>query len=96
MITHVVLLQPKTQTTSDEIAEALEHVQALQQAIPSIESVQVGENLNRSNNRAYTHGFVMRFTNAEVFKEYAPHPAHQPVSQELQRLCESIIDFDVA
>ena len=95
MITHVVLLQPKAQTTSDEIAEALEHVQALQQAIPGIESVQVGENLNTSNNRAYTHGFVMRFTNAEVFKGYAPHPAHQPVSEELQRICDSIIDFDV-
>ena len=91
-----MLLQPKAQTTSDEIAEALVHVQALQHAIPGIESVQVGENLNRSNNRSYTHGFVMQFANAEVFKAYAPHPAHQPVSQELQRLCESMIDFDVA
>ena len=33
MITHVVLLQPKTEVTNDEITMVLDHVQALKQAI---------------------------------------------------------------
>ncbi len=95
MITHVVLLKPRPNISQTEIATALDHVQALQQAIPGIVSVKTGENLNGSNNQGYTHGFIMQFTNAEFFKGYAPHPAHQPVSEELQRICQSVIDFDI-
>jgi len=96
MLTHVVLLKPKPDVSQTEIATALEHVQALQGAIPGITSIQVGENLNNSNNRGYTHGFIIEFSDAEIFKGYAPHPAHKPVSEELQRICEGIIDFDMA
>jgi Stress responsive A/B Barrel Domain len=65
------------------------------QFIPGIVNIQAGENLNSSNNQGYTYGFTIQFTDTEVFKGYAPHPAHQPVSEELQRICESIIDFDL-
>jgi hypothetical protein len=95
MITHVVLLKPKEDVSQAEIATALDHAQALQHAIPGLVSVQAGENLNSSNDQGYTHGFVMQFTDIQAFNGYAPHPAHQPVSQELRRICQSIIDFDV-
>ena len=95
MLTHVVLLKPKTEVTEDEILTALAHVQALQQAIPGIVSVETGKNLNESNNQGYTHGFVMQFAGREDLKAYAPHLAHQVVSEELQRISQSIIDFDV-
>ncbi len=94
MLTHVVLLQPKPEVTDDEIATALDHVQALQQAIPGIVDVQAGKNMSNSN-QGYTHGFVMRFVDAEHLKAYAPHPAHQVVSEELQRISQKIIDFDI-
>jgi hypothetical protein len=96
MLTHVVLLKPKAEITEGEVITALDHVQALQQAIPGIVSVEVGKNLNESNNQGYTHGFVIRFVDAEIYKGYAPHPAHQPVSEVLRRISQSIIDFDVA
>jgi len=54
----------------------------------------VGKNLSTSH-RGYTYGFVMRFVDAEHLQAYAPHPAHQVVSEELQDMCQSIIDFDV-
>lgn len=95
MLTHVVLLQPKDDVSPAEITAALEHVQALQKAIPGILSVQVGENLNISNNQGYSHGFVLQFADAETFKGYAPHPAHQSVSDELRRISQNIIDFDI-
>ena len=94
MITHIVLIQPKPEITEDEITTALEHVQALKQAIPGMVDVQTGKNLS-SSNQGYTHGFVMRFVDAEHLKAYAPHPAHQVVSQELQHISQKIIDFDL-
>jgi hypothetical protein len=95
MLSHVVLLQPKVEVSQAEIVTALEHVQALQGVIPGIVGIQVGENLNSTNHRGYTHGFIIQFESEELFKGYAPHPAHKPVSEELQRICQSIIDFDL-
>jgi len=93
MITHIVLLQPEPEITTEEIHAALSHVEALQHSIPGIIDVQVGENL--SANQQYTYGFVMRFTDMEHLKGYAPHPSHRVVSDELRRICSSIIDFDM-
>ena len=81
MITHVVLLQPKDEVTENEITVALNHVRALQDAMPGIIEVQVGKNMSTSN-QGYTHGFVMRFVDAEHLKAYAPHPAHTFLSTQ--------------
>ena len=94
MVTHVVLLQPRPEATAEEMQAALSHVEALQRAIPGIVDVQTGENLS-ANQQGYTYGFVMRFSDMEHFKGYAPHPSHRVVSDELLRLCSSIIDFDM-
>lgn len=96
MISHTVLLKPKNDVSSETIAIALQHVQELQQAIPGIIDVQVGPNLNDSNNHGYTYGFEMHFANTEALKTYAPHPAHKLVSDELVSISESIIDFDLS
>ena len=95
MLTHVVLLQPKPETTEDQITTTLDHVKAFQQAISGILDIQAGRNMS-SSHQGYTYGFVIRFVDSEHFKAYAPHPAHQPVSEELQRICQKIIDFDIA
>jgi hypothetical protein len=94
MLTHVVLLKPKAGIPQPEITTALEHVHALQQAIPGIVSVQTGENLNGSN-QGYTYGIVMQFANTEIYKGFAPHPAHKLVGEEMQRICQSVISFDI-
>mgnify|MGYP001285327004 CR=1 FL=1 len=93
MVTHIVLLQPKPEITNEEIQAALSHVEALQHSIPGIIDVQVGENL--SANQPYPYGFVMRFTDLDRLKGYAPHPSHRVVSDELRRICSSIVDFDM-
>jgi heme-degrading monooxygenase HmoA len=94
MITHVVLLNPKTEVSADEIASVLDHVRGLQKDIPGIVETRVGKNLS-PNHQGYTYGFVMRFVDEEHLKAYAPHPAHQVVSRELRAMCENIIDFDI-
>ena len=37
----------------------------------------------------------MRFVAVEHLRAYAPHPAHQAVSEELQCISQHIIDFDI-
>ena len=94
MITHVVLLKPNDETTPEEIQQVLAQVQALQQSIPGIIDVQVGENLSM-NQQGYTCGFIMHFIDAEHLKAYAPHPAHRVVSDEIRRVSSHVIDFDL-
>jgi hypothetical protein len=60
MITHSVLLQPRAETTSEEIATALEHVREIQRAISGIVDVQTGKNMSNFN-QGYTYGFIMHF-----------------------------------
>jgi hypothetical protein len=95
MIQHVVLLQPKPETTEEEIQHALMQVQGLQKKIAGINEVKIGINLNNTNNKGYTYGFVMQFVDKIHLHEYAPHPEHQRVANELVRICNSIIDFDL-
>ena len=94
MISHVVLLQPKAETTTQEMEMALNHVQEMQEQISGITTIETGKNLS-GNHKGYEYGFIIRFANETLFREYAPHPAHQPVSKELQRICQGIIDFDI-
>lgn len=95
MISHVVLLQPRADATSDDVTRALAHVRELKDTIPGILQVETGENRS-PNHRGYTYGFVMQFADDAHLKAYATHPRHQPVSKELQSLCTSIIDFDIS
>ena len=95
MITHVVLLQPKVSTTDQELTAFLEHIQALQQVIPGIVAISVGE--NRSNfHGGFTHGIIMRFVDEAHFQAHHTHPAHVAVVKELDRLCLQSIDFDLS
>ena len=94
MITHVVLLQPKVSTTDQELTAFLEHIQALQQVIPGILSISVGE--NRSDYQGgFTHGIIMRFVDEAHLQAHHTHPAHVAVVTELDRLCQQSIDFDL-
>lgn len=94
MITHVVLLDPKPETTENELAAVFKQIERMPEQIGGIIRVTTGKNLS-SYNKGYAYGFIIQFANEEFFKAYAPHPAHKPVSDELQRICQNIIDFDL-
>ncbi len=94
MITHVVLLQLKQETTQAELDHALAMVKELQQSIPDIVDVRVGANLS-VNHHGYTSGFIMHIVDTDHLKAYALHPTHRIASTELVRICTRIIDFDL-
>ncbi len=94
MIAHVVLLQPKASTTNEEITALLEHIQALQQVIPGIVSISVGENRSIYHG-GFTYGIIMRFVDEAHLQAHHTHPAHVAVVTELDLLCQQSIDFDL-
>lgn len=94
MILHVVLMQPKSEIAAEEMQQVLTQVRTLQQQIPGIVDVQVGQNLSKKH-QGYAYGFVMRFVDQAHLQAYAPHPAHQVVSNEIRRVCSQVIDFDL-
>ena len=94
MITHVVLLQPKPDTTVEELAALLERVRALQQVIPGIVTLSVGKN-HSMYHHGFTHGIIMRFVDEAHLQAHHPHPAHLAVVEGLDRLCQQTIDFDL-
>ncbi len=94
MILHVVLLQPKPETTPEEIQHALELVKVLKETIPGILDIQAGENRHHAP-QGFTYGFVIRFATEEDLKNYFPHPDHRKVGPELRRICTQLQNFDL-
>jgi hypothetical protein len=94
MVIHIVLLFPKAETSEGQLSVALEHVEALQQAIPGLFSVLTGRNASQYH-QGYTHGIIMYFRNEASLAAHHPHPAHVAVVEELEGLCQHMIDFDL-
>jgi len=94
MITHVVLIQPKSSTSNEKLLALFQDVQALQEIIPGIISISVGENLSHYH-RGFTYGVIMRFVDEAHLQAHHTHPAHVAVVTELDNLCQQSIDFDL-
>jgi hypothetical protein len=94
MITHVVLLQPKAGVSDDEITALLQRVEALRESVPGIVLISTGKNKS-AYHQGYTYGIIMRFIDEAHLNAHHPHPAHVAVVEELDRLCERSIDFDL-
>ena len=91
---HVLLLQPKPETTEEEMEAVLSKIEALQHKIPGITKIQAGKNRN-PNNHGHTYGFIMYFVDDEHFQAYFPHPEHRAIGAELRRLCSRLLNFDI-
>ncbi len=94
MITHIVLIKPRASATIDELSAFLKRVQELQEQIPGILSISVGENRSEYHG-GFTHGVIMRFEDEAHLYVHHTHPAHVAVVAELNHLCEQSIDFDL-
>lgn len=94
MMTHVVLLKPKAETTDEQLTTLFRHIQALQTIIPGLVAISAGPN-HSTYHRGYTHGIIMHFIDETHLQAHHPHPAHLAVVEELDQLCEESIDFDL-
>jgi hypothetical protein len=94
MIAHVVLLEPKPETSDEEVASVLDRVRALQEVVPGIVAISTGKNLSAYHG-GFSYGVIMHFVDVAHLEAHHPHPAHVAVVEELDRLCERIVDFDL-
>ncbi|QBD80197.1 Dabb family protein [Ktedonosporobacter rubrisoli] len=94
MIYHILLAQPKPETTPEEMEAIFAQFKALKGKIPGLLDVQAGPN-KHTVNQGYTYGFVMTFVDEEHLKAYSPHPAHRAISPELRRLSSTLLNFDI-
>ncbi|WP_404478458.1 Dabb family protein [Novosphingobium sp. BL-52-GroH] len=93
MFVHVFLFKWLPGVTEAQIDRAIAEIYALKDAIPGIDSVEVGRNVS-PNARGYGLGGVMRFADAATYANYADHPAHQELLKFLVPLIEAVeVDF---
>ena len=93
-IIHAVWIQPKSETTAEEMQTVLKQAKALSHKIPGLIEVLAGTNRNL-NNQGYTYGLLLRFVDEEHLLAYFPHPAHRAVSTELRLLSLDLLNFDM-
>lgn len=94
MMTHIVLLKPKAGTTDEELIALFDAIRALQMVIPGLLAVSVGQN-HSVYHHGYTYGVIMHFSDEAHLRAHHPHPAHMVVVEQLDRLCDDSIDFDL-
>ena len=78
MLRHVLLLQARAESTSENIAACREALAGL-----------VSERRDR-----YRHGFSMDFADAASLAAYGPHPAHQRAAQLVRTHFSRVTVFD--
>jgi len=99
MITHIVLLQPRSDVPSQTIDDLLQDIDSLRDKIPGFISLERGKNLKfEPYHHGFSIGFVARFENRASLDTYQNHPQHQETGRSLIACCEGgtrgILVFD--
>jgi antibiotic biosynthesis monooxygenase (ABM) superfamily enzyme len=96
MITHVVMF--KLEDNSDaSIQRAMDKIRALAGKVPSLRSLEVGQNVVPSA-RAYDLALIARFDDLAGLQAYQIHPQHVPVLDYMRAVSErsAAVDFESA
>ena len=97
MIEHVVLLRFRGSATEESIGALARAVVGLPGRIDGVESVKWGPSTSPEGlERGFTHGFVMRLRDDAARDAYLPHPVHREVADQIGRLCEHVLVFDIS
>jgi hypothetical protein len=98
VIRHVLLVKPKTESTSEQIETARSAFVNIQQNIPGIISVEWGFNTSpEGKHQGYDLCIIMTFENEAYRDAYLPHPKHEALKQDFAPIIDDIIvvDFNV-
>ena len=96
MLHHVVLFEPKPESTSDQWDRLRVAVLDLPKHIGGIRSVTWGANASPEGlGQGYEHGFVMVFEDAAARDAYLPHPAHTGIIPSIQAISARTLVFDL-
>ncbi len=95
MVRHILLLQPRPDTTPASIEACREALRSLVGRIPGLLNCHWGENIVAPERReGFTHGFTMDFVDRESLDAYGPHPEHKVASALVRAAFERIVVLD--
>jgi len=78
MIVHIVMFKFKDESKDANIAEVTKRLNALVELIPTLKSMEVGVDFNKSE-RAFDLSLYSTFDSKEALQEYAVHEEHLKV-----------------
>ena len=95
MIRHVVLWAFKDSVAPAERAAIADAVRALATTVPSLRSLEVGENVSPARAQGYTHILLETFDDRDALAAYASHPDHLPVLARLRDAVAQLLAMDL-
>ena len=95
MLTHVVLWSFKDAIPPAERDAILEEIRGLRARVPSLRSLEVGENVSPARAQGYTHVLVETFDDRAGLAAYASHPEHVPVAARMRDAAAQVLAVDL-
>ena len=94
MVVHIVMFQFKDENKAANVAEAKEMLENLMGTVPTLRSMEVGENF-AVEERAMDLSIITTFDDKEGLQEYAIHPEHMKVVTFIKSVVEysKVVDY---
>lgn len=92
IVTQVILLRLKAETTDHALATFFKAVQQAQPHMPCLVAVATGENQSEAH-RGFTHGIFLHFDHDP--QEAKVHPKYQDLLTKARDLCEQVVIFEL-
>ncbi len=94
MIVHIVIFKFKEENRESNIVEVTKKLNALVELIPTLKSMEVGVDFNKSD-RAFDLSLYSTFETKEDLKAYAVHPEHLKVVELIKSVTieSKVVDY---
>jgi hypothetical protein len=92
---HVVLWSFKDTVARSERDAIVDAIRALRTKVPSLRSLEVGENTSPARAQGYTHVLIETFDDRDGLAAYASHPDHVPVLGRLGDAVAQLVAVDL-
>jgi hypothetical protein len=95
VIHHVVLWAFQDTVARSERDAIVDAIRALRTTVPSLRSLEVGENVSPARAQGYTHVLLETFDDRDGLAAYASHPDHVPVLARLRGAVAQLVAVDL-
>jgi hypothetical protein len=95
VIRHIVLWTFADGAPAAERDAVLAAIRGLRSKVPSLRTLEVGENVDRAGAQGYTHVAVATFDDRGGFAAYLAHPEHAPVGARMRAAAARVLVADL-
>lgn len=89
-VLHVVWIKFNPDVSSNRIEEHIAALKTLQDSVPGISRLSIGENFT-DRAGGYTHGIVVELQDKAALQDYATHPRHIAVGGPLKEDAQLLV-----